>query len=126
MTNNLAAEIEKVLELDKARTQGEWFNAGGTIWFIDIEQDRKGDPYQVQRELAGTNEIDGNFIAAAPLMVEIIKALRAENERYKIANRIALEALWILDRNKISDEIAHNAIKKIEQALSTPSDGSGK
>ncbi len=63
---------EAVAELDKLRTQGEWHNTGGNIWIADAYWNGSGEPEQFQNLLATSNEIDGNFIAAAPAMAALI------------------------------------------------------
>lgn len=106
MTNNLTAEIEKILELDKNRTQGEW---------------KCGEHLDGYNFSARTR--DAQFIAAAPLMVEIIKALQAENERLKNA-ALAYQQLSTCYRiGKRPSEKLHKSLELAKQALSTPSDG---
>lgn len=148
MTNNLAAEIEKVLELDKNRTQGEWKcgesmeSNGYNISYVgtDINHEYRTGYSHLDGYNFSARTRDAEFIALAPRMVEIIKALQAENERLKL-DLGTIEAIADVDidiivkkqrglnekhKAKITVDTLHCIRDIAKQALSTPSDGSGK
>lgn len=90
MTDDLNKRVERVLALDKARTQGDWntipwsqvqghddedtggFIATGGMYYYEGQP----VPHEVASNIERTEDL--NFIAAAPEMVSIILALQQE------------------------------------------------
>ena len=80
-TKQLAEDIQRVMELDGKRTQGEWFfrlsnNATPFVFrHTDSELDWDYDSICYNKEQKAL--LNANFIASAPLMADII---RRQNE----------------------------------------------
>jgi len=82
--------IEKTLELDEKRTQGDWY-----VMYPEFEMDdndldiatyEEGGPLMMCRFDDKTRVHDAEFIANAPKAVEQLRGALAENERLRIKN----------------------------------------
>jgi len=101
----LQEQIDRILELDAKRQQGEWVAEEGDC---NIDLGEHGAIY----DEGGHTEEDAQFIASAPTMVEII---RKQSEMLKVAKEAILRALTEA-RQIILDDLG-TEIESIEEAL---------
>lgn len=76
--------VKNILELDRKRTQGEWFSKAFN-GYCDIVESSDGSrithPHPNYDKEYGDDNPDAQFIAAAPRMVEIIKEQQAKIDK---------------------------------------------
>lgn len=100
----LQEQIDRVLELDVKRTQGEWRAEKG---FCMVELGKDGAIY----DEGGHTEDDAQFIASAPDMVEII---RKRSEALRVAKTLFQAITYTTDKASMI-VIAKQALATIEQ-----------
>lgn len=81
---DLKQRIDKLRELDKARTQGEWSSEWCNVYL--------GETGEIYDEGGHTKE-DAQFIAAAPEMMQVIEELQSKNASMRETIKKMAEAL---------------------------------
>ncbi len=120
---SLSDKVARVKELDAKRTQGEWHNTAGNIWFADVGYNVYGEPEQFQSLIATTAEPNDDFIAHAPQMAALIAQLWDENQKQREALGTAREALKsvlgaaMFDRPEIHRRIGKEALTAIDNVM---------